>query len=354
MLVRVILLVLISFSFSYILAHITYGQSEEKSFTSPKFGLSMKYPVNWTFLPSSTEDFSPGIYDYSVIVPPGSAALGQFCPTSNLEGTPAEIECGKDSPTGLSLSVFKLKQGTTLKEFYDNEVDKSNSEVKRLVGPSELIETKKVNISGLSAIQTISVTTSGGVLGNALKIIGDEPPQRKDIFVYLVNGGLGYQILDGTKDEKDFDTYFPILQKMINSIQIEGAKENQVNPTLVPEAKTTPDAVDVVLLSHKLKRGSGGYNDVIGQVKNIGSDTVEFVKIGLTVYDKNGDVVGTDSSYADSATLKPNQKSSFDIISTKNNFNGMKNYELSLQWRDANGEDQYIDNAQDYKVNSIQ
>jgi hypothetical protein len=83
-------------------------------------------------------------------------------------------------------------------------------------------------------------------------------------------------------------------------------------------------------------------------VKNIGSDTVVFVKIGLTVYDKNGDVVGIDSTYAEATTLEPNQKSSFDIISTKDNFDGMQSYELSLQWRDSSGEDQYVNNAQTY------
>jgi hypothetical protein len=105
---------------------------------------------------------------------------------------------------------------------------------------------------------------------------------------------------------------------------------------------------NVVLLSQKLKKGSGDYNDIIGQVKNVGTDTVEFVKIGLTVYDKNGDVVGTDSTY--STALQPNQKSSFDIISTKDNFDAMASYELSLQWRDSDGIDQYVDNAQIYKV----
>ncbi len=81
-------------------------------------------------------------------------------------------------------------------------------------------------------------------------------------------------------------------------------------------------------------------------MKNLGSDTVESVKIGLTVYDKNGDVVETDSVNAASATLKPNQKSSFDIFSSNDNFIDVKNYELSLQWRDSDGEDQYITDIQ--------
>ena len=99
-----------------------------------------------------------------------------------------------------------------------------------------------------------------------------------------------------------------------------------------------------------MKQGSGGYNDIIGQVKNIVSDTVEFVKIGLTVYDENGDVIGTDFTYSSPDTLKPSQKASFDLLSEKDNFKGMKNYELSLQWRDADGTDQYIENAQLFRA----
>ena len=106
------------------------------------------------------------------------------------------------------------------------------------------------------------------------------------------------------------------------------------------------------MLSHNLKEGTGSYNDVIGQVKNIGTDPVEFVKIGLTVHDKNGDIVGTDSTYADPSTLEPDQKSSFSIFSSKDNFDGMASYELSLQWRDSDGVDQYVDNAKTYSDDS--
>lgn len=308
----------------------------------------MEYPLDWTFV-SEEEDFTPGIYDYSVMTPPGSASLGKFCPTSDVESNGGGFECGTKSPVELSISIFKLKDGTTLKEFYEGEIAKFNDQLKGLVGAKDFIETNKVNISGLSAIQTITMSTGGGSLNNLLKMIGKEPPKREDIFVYLVNGSTGYQIFGGVDDKEDFDTYYPTLQKMINSFQIQGAKENPENMAFVPNTKNAP-IVDVVMLSQKLKKGSGGYNDIIGQVKNIGRDTVEFVKIGLTVYDKNGDVIGTDSTYAASTTLKPNQKSSFDIFSSKDNFVGMKNYELSLHWRDSDGIDQYVDNAQLYKA----
>ena len=142
------------------------AQTDEKTFTNTKFGLSLKYPSDWTFVPEEQE-FTPGIYDYTVMIPPGSASLGEFCPNSNVGSNPIVADCGTESPAGLSISVYKLKDGTTLEEFYEKELTKFNTEVKSLVGGREFIETNKVNISGLSAIQTISVTTGGGSLGLA-------------------------------------------------------------------------------------------------------------------------------------------------------------------------------------------
>ena len=50
-------------------------------------------------------------------------------------------------------------------------------------------------------------------------------------------------------------------------------------------------------------------------------------------------------------TLKAGQKSSFDLLSSKDNFNALKDYKLSLQWRNSDGTDQYVDKAPIYKVN---
>lgn len=324
------------------------GQSNEKTYTSSNFGWSMKYPSDWTFVPEE-EHFSPGIYDYSVITPPGFASVGRFCLTS---GDDAEsLDCQTESPVYLGITVFKLENGTTLKEFYEPDIAKMDEQLKGLIGSRKYIDTKQVNISGLSAVETIS--TSGGAsgsLGKLLPEIGKEPPISKHLTVYILNGSTGYQIFGSTKDEEDFDEYLPALQRMIDSFQIEGAQKNQDNTGFVPETNPVPTE-DVVLLSHRLKEGGGDYNDVIGQVKNIGTDTVEFVKIGLTVYDRNGDVIGTDSTYSDATTLKPNQKSSFDILSNKDNFDGMESYDLSLQWQSSDGTEEYVDNAQIYKVN---
>jgi hypothetical protein len=61
------------------------AQSEEKTFTSEKFGLNMNYPSDWTFISTEPEyqEFTPGIYDYSVMIPPGQASVGKICADLN-------------------------------------------------------------------------------------------------------------------------------------------------------------------------------------------------------------------------------------------------------------------------------
>jgi len=105
------------------------------------------------------------------------------------------------------------------------------------------------------------------------------------------------------------------------------------------------NAGDIVLLSQKLKKASFGYRDLVGQVKNIGGDNAESVNILLTIYDKNGGVIGTDNTYADVGTLKPGQKSSFKFFTSSDDFKGMDHYDLSLEWNNPDGSQGYVENA---------
>jgi len=314
------------------------AQSEEKTFTEPSIGISIRYPSDWSFVTDKGEP-NPQQGDFLYFI--------SFCPSTYIESANI-LSCQSESPVSFGMNLYKLNVGTTLKEFYDQQISDMET-VNDLRGSDKIIETTNVKVSNLSAIQTLSTHSgSGGSLGKLLKSVGSESPTSKGLTIYVVNGSTGYSITGGTDDEQDFDTYLPTIQKMIDSFQIQGAKDNPENTAFTPTVKNTPTD-DVILLSQKLKKGSGGYNDIVGQVKNIGSTDVDFVKIGLTVYDSNGDVIGTDSTYAESKALKPNQKSTFDIISSKDNFNGMKNYELSLQWQDFAGNDEYIESAQIYK-----
>jgi hypothetical protein len=111
-------------------------------------------------------------------------------------------------------------------------------------------------------------------------------------------------------------------------------------------------SAEIVLLSQKLKKSSFGYRDLVGQVKNIGNESASSVQIHLTIYGKDGGVIGTDFTYADIDTLNQGQKSTFKIMASSDDFKGMDYYELSLEWSNEDGSQGYTENAQIYKDNS--
>jgi hypothetical protein len=176
----------------------------------------MQYPPDWTFVPEEQE-FSPGIYDYSVVTPPGSAVLGGFCPTDMIGNEPDVLACQTEGEVELKILVRKLKEGTTLNDFHEGLISKmENNPLGEIAGSREYIETNNIKVSGLDAIQSISRCCEGGLLES-----GQDNLKSKQMTVYVVNGTTGYEIFASTDDEKDFDTYLPTLLKMIDSVKIE-------------------------------------------------------------------------------------------------------------------------------------
>ena len=58
-----------------------------------------------------------------------------------------------------------------------------------------------------------------------------------------------------------------------------------------------------------------GYYHIVGEVKNNSpAESMNYVKIVATLYDKTGKVVGTDFTYTNVDVLRPAEKSSFEII----------------------------------------
>src|SRR5215207_2340401 len=56
----------------------------------------------------------------------------------------------------------------------------------------------------------------------------------------------------------------------------------------------------IILTSNKyIERNDSAFDDIVGQVKNIGNGTAELIKIIFTFYDSNENMVGTDFAYID-------------------------------------------------------
>jgi hypothetical protein len=71
-----------------------------------------------------------------------------------------------------------------------------------------------------------------------------------------------------------------------------------------------------VLSSSSFRDDTGAYH-IVGEVKNNSPrDSMNYVKIVATLYDKGGKVVGTDFTYSDIDVLRPAEKSPFKIILT--------------------------------------
>lgn len=202
----------LTISFFYHVAQTSYGQIQEKNFTAPKFGLSMNYPSNWEFVPPSAEEPTSD--------EPVSYA---FCPSTYFEKIANVISCSSDSAVGMVINVYKLENGTTLKEFYDKQLFVMEG-AKDLIGSPKYINTSNINISGLGAIRTIDTCCSGGKATDLVESFGHEVPTSEHVSIYIVNDGMGYMIRGNTHDERDFDTYYPTLQKIMDSFQV-GARQ---------------------------------------------------------------------------------------------------------------------------------
>ena len=100
----------------------------------------------------------------------------------------------------------------------------------------------------------------------------------------------------------------------------------------------------IILTDQKYK--SDRFTDnIIGQVKNIGNGTAEFVQINFNLFNKKGELIGTEFTYADPDTLKPGQKSPFNMYIDEKTGDKVKAFEVSLTWSNPDGSEEYMENV---------
>lgn len=136
---------------------------------------------------------------------------------------------------------------------------------------------------------------------------------------------------------------------ILNTIFI--LNQNQLNAYAVftvngNDNKDSSDAIAKIILT-KITYLSDKYSDdIAGQVKNVGNGTAESIKIILTYYDENGEVIGSDYVYTDQDKLKAGQKSPFSQIVDEETGDDMEAYEISLSWQNSDGSEEYSENVQ--------
>ena len=92
----------------------------------------------------------------------------------------------------------------------------------------------------------------------------------------------------------------------------------------------------VIVLSSKYTNKESG-DEIIGEVLNNGSGTAEFVKISISFYDQNHQIIDYESSYADPSTIEPGQRSPFVVYINSDSpveKQMSASYEIIVQWRD--------------------
>lgn len=129
--------------------------------------------------------------------------------------------------------------------------------------------------------------------------------------------------------------------------------QNQFNAFAVFTVDRTGDngnsdsAAAAKIILTKIKYRSDKFSDDIsGQIMNVGNGTSESIKVIFTYYDKNGNVIGSDYSYANQDNLKPGQKSPFSQMINEEIGDDMEAYEVSLSWQNSDGSEEYLENAQ--------
>jgi hypothetical protein len=125
----------------------------------------------------------------------------------------------------------------------------------------------------------------------------------------------------------------------LNGVSVYGifiVEDNDENPS--------DTMAKMILIEQKYK--SDRFTDkIIGKVKNIGNGTAEFVKLTFNLYNKKGELIGTEFTYADPHTLKPGQKVPFDNFIDEKTGDKVKAFEVSLTWKNPDGTKEYIENV---------
>ena len=103
----------------------------------------------------------------------------------------------------------------------------------------------------------------------------------------------------------------------------------------------------IILTSHKYTESDdSNFDDLFGQVKNVGNGTAEDVSIIFTYYDVDGTAIGNDYAEIHANILQPGQKSSFSIVRDVTKTLSMAYYEIALSWYNSDGTQEYIDNVE--------
>lgn len=93
----------------------------------------------------------------------------------------------------------------------------------------------------------------------------------------------------------------------------------------------SPKPLGLEILSHSSYTDSIGWMHVVGEIKNIGSGTANYVKVIATFYDETGKVVAAEFAYSNPSDIEPGQKAPFEILLSDERAPYVASYELTAE-----------------------
>ncbi len=102
-------------------------------------------------------------------------------------------------------------------------------------------------------------------------------------------------------------------------------------------AKSSSDTSSSLEVSSHQQYMDGDYYKIIGEVKNLSSQPMEFVKVVATLYDDSGKMTGSEFTYMYRDVIPAGEKAPFEISTDE--WTGTTNYKLQVQGSSGNSPD---------------
>jgi hypothetical protein len=124
-------------------------------------------------------------------------------------------------------------------------------------------------------------------------------------------------------------------QQQPQQAQVEQQQQQQLHKQEQQSQQiTSPNEPDMVLLSSRFNDDQFG-GQIVGEIKNIGTEAAEFIEALATFRNVGGTVVDTAFTYADKQTITSGDTSPFNLFITSDVVKNEANtYDLTLIWRD--------------------
>lgn len=111
---------------------------------------------------------------------------------------------------------------------------------------------------------------------------------------------------------------------------VQSAKVDHYSLTVTFSA-ASPKPLGLEILSHSSYIDSIGWMHVVGEIKNIGTETANYVKVIATFYDEAGKVVAAEFTFSDPSDIEPGQKAPFEILLSDERASYAASYELTAE-----------------------